>query len=183
LTVTDIRGNVDTRVAKLDGRADWTAIILAAAGLIRLGLAHRISERLAPEVLLPAPGQGALAVTARSSDSTVRQVVRKAVHDEPTGFCVAAERAFLHRLEGGCQIPVAALAQMDTPSGRSIRLEGRVISLTGEKLIGGVETAVVESERAAEELGTRLAERLLAEGAAAILKEVRSGSVPLVTEP
>jgi hydroxymethylbilane synthase len=105
------------------------------------------------------------------------------VHDEPTAFCVAAERAFLHRLEGGCQIPVAALAQMDTPSGRSLRLEGRVISLTGEKLIGGVEMALVESERAAEELGTRLAERLLAEGAATILKEVRSGSVPLVTEP
>lgn len=183
LTVTDIRGNVDTRLAKLDARADWTGIILAAAGLIRLGLAHRIGERLSPELLLPAPGQGALAVTTRTGDIGVHEVVHHAVHDDASALCVAAERAFLRRLEGGCQIPVAALARLDPPSSRRLRLDGRVISLTGDRLVGGHEAEPAESERAAEELGVRLAERLLTQGAATILVEVRSSTPPLVTEP
>jgi hydroxymethylbilane synthase len=183
LTVTDIRGNVDTRLAKLDGRADWSGIILATAGLVRLGLAHRIGERLAPELLLPAPGQGALAVTARTDDGGVHRVVRSAVHDEVTALSVAAERAFLRRLEGGCQIPVAAFAQMDSRSTRMLRLDGRVVSLAGDKLVGGSEAGPAEGEWAAEQLGIRLAERLLTEGAATILMEARAGSAPLVTEP
>jgi hydroxymethylbilane synthase len=183
LTITDIRGNVDTRIAKLDARPHWAGIVLAAAGLTRLGLAHRIGERLAPELILPAPGQGALAITTRSDDDGIRAVIRSAVHDEPTAICVAAERAFLRRMEGGCQIPVGGLARIEPGAARTVRLTGRVISLSGEKLIGGEETAPAATERAAEQLGTRLADRLLAEGAETILLEVRSTSAPLVTEP
>jgi hydroxymethylbilane synthase len=183
LSITDIRGNVDTRVAKLDARSDWAGIVLAVAGLTRLGLAHRIGERLAPEVIVPAPGQGALAITTRSDDDGTRAVVRSAVHDEPTALCVAAERAFLRRMEGGCQIPVGALARIEPRASRMVRLIGRVISLSGEKLIGGEESGSAATERAAEQLGTRLAERLLAEGASTILLEARSSSAPVVSEP
>jgi hydroxymethylbilane synthase len=182
LTVADIRGNVDTRLAKLDARLDWVATVLATAGLVRLGLEHRIGERLPPEMMLPAPGQGALAVTTRVQDRNVQDAVRGAVHDDVTALCVAAERAFLRRLEGGCQVPVAALATMDAASG-TLRLQGRVVSLNGDKAAAGQEAGPRTSEKAAEELGTRLAERLLAEGGAAILAEVRSSTLPAVTEP
>lgn len=182
LQIADLRGNVDTRLAKLDRHPEWAAIVLAAAGLTRLGLSHRIGERLAPEVMLPAPGQGALAVTVRVDDTELGEVIRQTVHDSTTALQVAAERAFLRRLEGGCQVPVAAYAQ---PSGGSkgFRLHGRVISLRGESVIEGIEVGLVHDESQAEALGTALAERLLAEGAAGILADVRTSAVPVVTEP
>jgi hydroxymethylbilane synthase len=185
LQVVDIRGNVDTRLAKLEARQDWTAIVLAAAGLIRLGFAHRIGERLSPDVMLPAPGQGALAVTTRSDDSAIRGLVRDAVHDPDTAVPVAAERAFLRRLEGGCQVPVAAYARTHHDhSGQSIlRLDGRVIALSGESMVEGTEEAPVRDEAHAADMGTMLAERLLESGAAAILSEVRAAVAPVVTEP
>lgn len=185
LQIADIRGNVDTRLAKLDAREDWSAIVLAAAGLIRLGFAGRIGERLSPEVMLPAPGQGALAVTIRTDDSAIRGLVRDAVHDPETALPVAAERAFLRRLEGGCQVPVAAYArQHQHGSGqRRLRLDGRVIALSGESMAEGTEEAEVEEEAHAAEMGTMLAERLLDSGAAAILSEVRAAVAPAVTEP
>ena len=182
LTVTDIRGNVDTRLAKLDARADWAATVLATAGLVRLGLEHRIGERLPPEIMLPAPGQGALAVTTRAREAKVRDTVHGAVHDAVTGVSVAAERAFLRRLEGGCQVPVAALAMM-VPASRKLQLHGRVVSLNGDKAVAGQEEGSCRDETAAEELGTRLADRLLAQGGLAILHEVRSSALPAVTEP
>lgn len=182
LTIMDLRGNVDTRLRKLDDRADWAGIILAAAGLIRLGLAQRIGERLPPTLLLPAPGQGALAVTTRADDDEIKRLARRAVHDEETALAVAAERAFLHRLEGGCQVPVGALARIESPS-KTLRLHGRIVSLAGEKLVEGHEAGPAEVEDQAEQLGTRLAQRLLEEGAATILMEVRSGNAPLVSEP
>ena len=182
LRIVDIRGNVDTRLAKLDARQDWDAIVLAAAGLIRLGLAQRIGERLSPEIMLPAPGQGALAVTTRTNDAAIQTLVREAVHDPETAVPVAAERAFLRRLEGGCQVPVAAYARRD--SGRAIlRLDGRVIGLSGESMAEGTEEAVVRDEAHAADLGTMLAERLLESGAAAILSGVRAAVAPVVTEP
>ena len=116
--VVDLRGNVDTRLAKLDAQSDWTAIVLATAGLVRLGLGHRIGERLPPDVMLPAPGQGALAVTVRASDCGTALAARRAVHDQEAALEVAAERAFLRRLEGGCQVPVAALRGAPTPAPR-----------------------------------------------------------------
>jgi hydroxymethylbilane synthase len=92
VVVVDIRGNVDTRLARLDRTPEWTAILLAAAGLVRLDLGHRIGERLPPEVMLPAPGQGALAVTARTGDAAAIAAARAAVHHPPTALAVAAER-------------------------------------------------------------------------------------------
>ncbi len=183
LEVVDVRGNVDTRLAKLDSRPEWAAIVLATAGLVRLGLAHRIGERLPPDVMLPAPGQGALAVTVRADDTAVRHVVRSVMHDEPTALQVAAERGFLRRLEGGCQVPVAAYARPHDESGRGLLLHGRVISLSGEVAVEGQEAGLAQDEAEAEALGTTLAERLLGRGAAAILAEVRAAAVPVVTEP
>jgi hydroxymethylbilane synthase len=182
LNIVDIRGNVDTRLAKLDARHDWTGIVLATAGLLRLGLAHRIGERLPIQIMLPAPGQGALAVTVRADDARVQSAVRGALHDSSTAIPVAAERAFLRRLEGGCQVPIAAYAELD-PSSAVLRLHGRIVSLQGDKAVGGDETGLATTESAAETLGTALAERLLSQGAADILAEVRSTEVPAVTEP
>jgi hydroxymethylbilane synthase len=182
LRIVDIRGNVDTRLAKLDAQYDWNAIVLAAAGLIRLGFAGRIGERLSPEIMLPAPGQGALAVTTRTDDATIQDLIREAVHDPQTAVPVAAERAFLRRLEGGCQVPVAAYARRES-GGPMLRLDGRVIALSGESMVEGMEEAVVRNEVQAAELGRKLAERLLEGGAAVILSEVRAAVAPVVTEP
>jgi hydroxymethylbilane synthase len=183
LRIVEIRGNVDSRLAKLDSRLEWTAIVLATAGLVRLGLGHRIGERLPPEVMLPAPGQGALAVTVRVDDTPVRKTVRDAIHDEPTALQVAAERAFLRRLEGGCQVPVAAYAQPHGEPRLGLLLHGRVSSLNGQVTVEGREAGRVRDEVEAESLGSALAERLLTEGAAPILAEVRAAAAPLVTEP
>jgi hydroxymethylbilane synthase len=184
LSVVDVRGNVETRLAKLDREFAWSGILLAAAGLVRLGLERRIGERLAPELMLPAPGQGALAVTARADDTGPVTAVRQAVHHRMTALTVAAERGFLRRLEGGCQVPVAAYAEVDEGgTASSIRLHGRVVSLRGEKAIEGKEAGVAADESAAAELGARLADRLIAEGASEILSEARSINAPVVTEP
>jgi hydroxymethylbilane synthase len=179
LVIRDLRGNVDTRLAKLDARPDWTAIVLATAGLVRLGLERRIGERLAPEVMLPAPGQGALAVTVRADDPAIANAVERAVHHRSTAIAVAAERAFLQRLEGGCQVPIGAYAAGQD----SLRIHGRVISISGDVMIEGQEEARVADEEAAAELGASLAQRLLAEGATAILAGARAAEAPGVTEP
>jgi hydroxymethylbilane synthase len=184
LRAQDIRGNVDTRLAKLEGNREWSAILLATAGLLRLGLGHRIGERLPPEVMLPAPGQGALAVTARADDAEAISTARAATHHEPSALAVSAERAFLRRLEGGCQVPVAALATCTTDAGETaLRLHGRVISLGGDRIVEGRESGLVRTPRDAERLGSSLAERLLGEGASGILADVRAGVAPAVSEP
>lgn len=183
LRIVDVRGNVDSRLAKLDRLPEWTAIVLATAGLVRLDLAHRIGERLAPEVMLPAPGQGALAVTVRTGDGAAHEAVRGAVHDTPTALQVAAERAFLRRLEGGCQVPVAAYAERQGASGSRLLLRGRVISLDGQSRVAGQEAGEIRGEREAESLGTALAELLLSRGAAKVLTEARTAVAPFVTEP
>jgi hydroxymethylbilane synthase len=183
LSVVDVRGNIETRLAKLDNQPGWSAILLAAAGLVRLGLERRISERLPPELMLPAPGQGALAVTVRVGDIAAEQAAREAVHDAPTALAVSAERGFLHRLEGGCQVPVAAYAELDRDEVGALRLHGRVISLGGDRKVEGWEAGSARDGAEAAALGTALAERLLAEGAAEILVEVRSAATAGVTEP
>ena len=184
LQVADVRGNVDTRLARLDREEGWAAMLLAAAGLLRLGLGHRIGERLPPDLMLPAPGQGALAVTARADDAAAIAAARAVVHHGPTAIAVSAERAFLGRLEGGCQVPVAAQATLHPAGGdRELRLQGRVISLGGERIAQGLERGAVRSPEEAERLGVLLAERLLGEGAAGILAEVRAGVAPVVSEP
>lgn len=175
LEIVDIRGNVDTRLTKLEREDRWTAIVLAVAGLARLGLAHRIGERLPADVMLPAPGQGALAATVRADDPPAAAAVRSAMHHETTALAVAAERGFLRRLEGGCQVPVAALAQL---VGSRLTLTGRVISLTGTTAVEGSHAGEAESVPAATDLGIELAERLLREGAGTVLESVRA-SMPL----
>ena len=184
LRVVDVRGNVDTRLAKLDARSEWSAILLAAAGLVRLGQGHRIAERLPPEVMLPAPGQGALAITARTDDPATVAAVRAALHHRATALAVSAERAFLRRLEGGCQVPVAAYAEL-TGGGADARLllRGRVVSLLGERSVQGSDDGPAGDEAGADAMGVTLAERLLAEGAAEILAAVRARTAAPVPEP
>jgi hydroxymethylbilane synthase len=175
---------VDTRLAELEANREWSAVLLATAGLLRLGLGHRIGERLQPQVMLPAPGQGALAVTARADDAGAIAAARAAVHHAPSALAVSAERAFLRRLEGGCQVPVAALATLEIAGGETtLRLHGRVISLGGDRIAEGRESALVRTPEDAERLGSSLAERLLREGASRILADARAGVAPVVSEP
>jgi hydroxymethylbilane synthase len=180
LVVRDVRGNVDTRLAKLQANAEWTGILLAVAGLVRLGLGDRIGERLPPELMLPAPGQGALAVTARAGDAA-SAAAAASVHHPSTAVAVAAERAFLRTLEGGCQVPVAALAERS--AGGQLRLQGRVISLGGERAVEGSEVRTCANVAEADALGVALGHRLLGQGAAAILAGVRAETAPTVPEP
>jgi hydroxymethylbilane synthase len=180
--VVDLRGNVDTRLAKLDARPEWDGVILAAAGLIRLGLEPRITERLAPEVMLPPPGQGALAITVRAGDDVVALAVREAMHHPATALQVTAERAFLNALEGGCQVPIAALAEPLDGGRQLLRLRGRVVSPDGRNLVEGAQVAPVAQAEDAETLGTALAQQLLTEGAGVLLRETRA-SAPAVAEP
>src|SRR3990170_86685 len=156
LTIAMLRGNLDTRLKKLrEGQFD--AIVLAAAGLRRLAWAHEITEYLDPVVSLPAIGQGALGIEGRSNDQFVRSILDRH-NDQATYTTVTAERAFLHRLEGGCQVPIAAYA---TLSGGQLCLEGLVASVDGKTVI---RDRVQGKSREAHALGVQLAERLLARG-------------------
>ncbi len=181
LDIVEVRGNVDTRLAKLDRNPAIAATMLACAGLVRLGLGHRISERLSYDLMLPAPGQAALAVTARASDARATDAAMRAVHDSRTAACVGAERALLHALEGGCEVPVAALGELADPSamvGPSshavLRLRGRVVSLDGRQIVEGEVQRPVHDRQGAEAVGRELAARLLSEGAGAILEALRT---------
>jgi hydroxymethylbilane synthase len=159
LHTESLRGNVDTRIRKaMDGQYD--AIILAGAGLTRLGLDHHVSEWLPLDVMLPAPGQGALAVQCRADDHTTLNLLA-ALEDEATRKAVAAERAFLSRLGGGCSVPVAAYAKVEY---QTISLTGLVISVDGVKAIH-----VKRVGEDAKLLGTELAQRAIAQGAHEIL--------------
>ncbi len=162
LRMDSLRGNVDTRVRKaLQGQYD--AIVLAGAGLTRLGLDPHVSEWLTFEVMLPAPGQGALAVQCRSDDESTLELL-SAVEDAETRGAVTAERSFLEGLGGGCSVPVAAYGQKAN-DGKGIHLTGLVISVDGKKDIR-VEGAGSD----AHDLGIALAQQALAQGAAEILK-------------
>jgi hydroxymethylbilane synthase len=175
LSIDDIRGNVDTRLAKLDRSATWSAIMLAAAGLERLGFGARIGERLSFDLMLPAPGQGALAVTVRGDDARSAELVRSVVHDPRVSLAVSAERGFLNHLEGGCQVPVAAHAEVE---GSMVRLHGRVVSLDGRQMAEGHHAGEATDAASAAAVGAALAERLLGEGAREILASIRTAPVP-----
>jgi hydroxymethylbilane synthase len=164
LSISMLRGNLDTRLRKLrEGQFD--AIVLAAAGLRRLGWEREITEYLAPEISLPAIGQGALGIEGRRDDLFVRNVLRGLEH-EPTRTTVMAERALLHRLQGGCQVPIAAHA---TLAGSEIVLEGLVASVDGKEVIRDRVTGTVDDPLTT---GMRLAERLLARGGDRILQAI-----------
>jgi hydroxymethylbilane synthase len=163
LNVLDLRGNVLTRLEKFD-RSTWDAILLAGAGLERLGLATRIRSYIPLESMLPAVGQGALALETRASDRELAETVRFLSH-APTERAVVAERSFLARLEGGCQVPIAAYAEFQESS---LSLRGYVGAVDGSRHL----RRQIEGDASrAESLGLELAESMLAEGAAAILRQ------------
>lgn len=179
LVIVDIRGNVDTRLARVPGLpgnaladpvpgklGDLDAVVLAAAGLTRIGRLDTVTEFLEPDVMLPAPGQGALALECRSADTELSGVVGQslaAVDDADTRLAVTAERALLARLEAGCAAPVGALAHR---KGSMLYLETVVVSLDGKKSLRMKKATDGLTEVGATLLGIELAEELLAGGAA-----------------
>lgn len=158
-----MRGNVDTRLRKL-AAGEVDALVLAAAGLRRLGRAAEISEALAPEVMLPAPAQGALAVECRSGDHDLVDQLNR-INDEHSRTAVIAERTLLATLEAGCSAPVAALASV---SRHEIALTAAVFAPDGSRAIRGRDTGALSD---AAEVGLRLAAHLLADGADQLLGE------------
>jgi hydroxymethylbilane synthase len=164
LQVKFLRGNVNTRLRKLDD-GEYDAIILASAGLIRLGFSERIADSISVEDSLPAGGQGAVGIELRTSDTETLALLQ-AVHHENTARRVLAERAMNHRLQGGCQVPIACFAQY---RGEDLWLRGLVGSPDGTRILRAQAQAPAAE---AESLGVAVAEDLLAQGAAAILAEV-----------
>lgn len=188
LKIEQLRGNLDTRLRKLD-EGQFDAIILAAAGVKRLGWAERITETIEPEVSLPAIGQGAIGIECRVDDAFINNLIAPLNHEE-TSICVRAERACLKKLEGGCQVPIAAHARLIKmqDSGYKIQdkdmhrescivnhasgllvLDGLVGSVSGDRII---KSHIEGSPKDAESLGLKLAEDLLSRGAKEILDEV-----------
>jgi hydroxymethylbilane synthase len=161
LTIEPLRGNVHTRLKKLDD-GQYAAIVLAAAGLKRLGLADRITAILTPEDSLPAPGQGALGIECRADRADIIAMMQPLNHDA-TAACVRAERALSRELSGNCQLPLGAYAQ---PEGGRLRLRGFVASQDGKQF---VRAELTGDARDPEALGTELAAQLRVQGAAAIL--------------
>lgn len=161
LVIKDLRGNVNTRLSKLDN-GDYDAIILAAAGLIRLDMQTRIKHELPPEISLPAVGQGAVGIECRNDDETLITIL-KALQDEQTATRVTAERAMNARLEGGCQVPIGSFA---TINGDTLVLDGLVGSVDGKTLLKAQASGPLCD---AEKLGINVAESLLEQGAKAIL--------------
>jgi len=159
--IRSLRGNVGTRLSKLDA-GEFDAIILASAGLDRLGLAARIRERLAPTMMLPAIGQAAIGIECRQDDDNTRQLLAP-LHDETTRHCVTAERAINARLGGGCQVPIAGFAELIDSQ---IILRGLVADVTGQRILRSEKWGTVTQ---AIELGQQVAEALLAQGAQEIL--------------
>ena len=162
LEIIDLRGNVGTRLSKLDAGL-YDAIILASAGLKRLGLADRIRHSLQLEISLPAVGQGALGLECRAADQAVLDLILPLLHDE-TDICVRAERAFNAYLEGGCQVPIAGYASF---SQGQLHIEGRVGSVDGATLL---KVELKGTPEQAEQLGETLAQKLLEQGAGDLLK-------------
>jgi hydroxymethylbilane synthase len=153
LEVVEFRGNVQTRLKKLeDGVADAT--FLAAAGLNRLGLSHIAKSFLDPDVMLPAVAQGAIGIERRSDDTRVAEIL-SAIHDTPTGQRLAAERAFLRGLDGSCETPIAGLAELN---GSTLRLRGEVLRPDGSEAINDDQSCPIED---AEKLGTEMARKIL----------------------
>lgn len=164
LEYIDIRGNVDSRIKKMeDGFFD--AIVLAYAGIKRLGFENKISYNFKPEEVLPAVGQGALAIEIREKDNEIESLISK-LNDEKTYLSALGERAFLRKLEGGCQIPIGAYTYFE---GENFTISGIIASLDGKKI---VRDKITGNKNESEKIGTELAEVLLRNGGAAILAEI-----------
>jgi hydroxymethylbilane synthase len=167
LRIEPLRGNVDTRLRRLDA-GEMDAIVLACAGLIRLGLESRITARLDPMISLPAVAQGVIGIECRGADSRTLELVSVLNHLD-TRIAMDAERAFAHRLGGSCQSPIAAHARI---GGRRLILDGLVAEPDGSRLLRDTLPGSVDDPAA---LGHRLAERLLAAGAGSLLERLRAG--------
>jgi hydroxymethylbilane synthase len=168
LTLLELRGNVPTRVERLE-RGDYDAIVLAAAGLKRLGLEHRITQHLSPEEFPPAVSQGAIGVCTRAEDRYSHGWLQP-LEDASTRLTTTAERALLEHIEGGCQVPLGALA---TASAGGIHLQAAVCALDGSQLLGASGDAEA-TETAAAALGVRLATELIAKGASSLIAAERA---------
>lgn len=168
LVIRDCRGNVQTRLSKLN-TSEYAAILLASAGLRRLGLADRIAALLPVQESLPACGQGAVGVECRGDDARVLALIAPLNH-EATSFRVRAERALNRRLSGGCQVPIAGYAVLD---GTQLQLEALVAAVNGERVLRASGTGAAID---AEDIGIRVAEELLAQGAGELLALVGNAS-------
>jgi hydroxymethylbilane synthase len=166
LSIQSLRGNVDTRIRKLDA-GGMDAIVLACAGLVRLGLESRITARLDPKVCLPAVTQGVIGIECRSNDVRTAGLLQ-ALEDAATRKVMDAERAFAARLGGSCQSPIAAYAELDADR---ITLRGLVAEPDGSRLLRDTESGSAENPAA---LGRQLAERMLAAGAGLLLERLRA---------
>ena len=192
LKIEQLRGNLDTRLRKLD-EGQFDAIILAAAGVKRLGWADRITEIIPMEISLPAIGQGAIGIECRTNDDSINSLISPLNHSE-TSVCVRAERAFLKKLEGGCQVPIAAHARLISQKSEEnssqelnsslithhsslLVMDGLVGSITGDRIVRG---HIEGSAGDAESIGTSLAEDILSRGAKEILDEVYGRCAPPV---
>lgn len=165
LTIVDIRGNVETRLRKMnDGHCD--ALVMAGAGFMRLGYENLITKFLGPEIMLPAVGQGAIAIEIREDDEAT-QLLIDAITDEETWVATMAERALLRQLEGGCQVPVGCFSEVD---GDQIKLTGMVASLDGKTMI---RKSVQSSVEEASEKAIELAQAILDDGGKEILDSIR----------
>jgi hydroxymethylbilane synthase len=164
--IEEIRGNLNTRVKKLDD-SNWAGMILARAGVVRLGWERIIGETLDIRTMLPAVGQGALGIETREGDTRVSAYV-SSLHHLPTACATMAERALLRRLEGGCQVPIGTYGRMETAG--QLLLDAAVCSIDGKKIVRG---SLSGPPSDAEALGKRLADQLLAGGADEILNQIR----------
>ena len=160
LRLEDLRGNVDTRLRKLQ-EGQYDAIILAAAGLVRLGLAGEITEYLEPDLMVPAVGQGVMAIEARSADAEIAELFAS-LDDQTTRATITAERAFLARIGGGCQVPVGAYATIEN---RTLHLIGMIGARDGRQVRGELRAAVGDPHQ----LGSELADELLGCGGRELL--------------
>ncbi len=166
LEIVDLRGNLDTRLGKLDS-GELDAIIVARAGLLRLDLSDKASEIIPYDLMLPAVGQGALCIEIRDDDYNIKKIISILNHQE-TVYTVMAERTLLAKLQGGCQIPIGAHAEIEFPV--NLKLEAVVCSLDGKTIIRDSVTGKVDDYN---EMGYNLAHKLLAKGGARILEEIR----------
>jgi hydroxymethylbilane synthase len=164
LSFKDVRGNLNTRLAKLDA-GEYDALILAAAGLQRLGMGDRVHQELPKEVSLHAVGQGALGIECRSNDAEVQKLLKAIEHSATRDRCLA-ERAFLRDLEGGCQVPIGVNTEIN---GDTLTLTGIVASIDGTEF---VQDSVSGNTTNAEQIGTQLAQRLREQGAQPILDKI-----------
>ncbi|GED24872.1 porphobilinogen deaminase [Brevibacillus agri] len=163
IQIESLRGNIDTRIRKLE-EGNFDAIILAAAGLARVNYEGNISQFLPVEISLPAVGQGALAIECRADDEETLALLKQ-LDDEPTRLAVTAERSFLHKLQGGCQVPIGAYATVGED--KQITLTGMVGSPDGKQMFKNTATG-----RDPQALGVQVAEALLAQGAGEVLAQV-----------